>query len=67
MKNNQCCVGAPLLWIMDPIRGILIHVQQCAYLLWAVQAVDLLNIASPGGSSLRSESTHRAKVVSNDE
>ena len=19
MKNNQCCVGAPLLWIMDPI------------------------------------------------
>ena len=22
MKNNQCCVGASLLWIMDPIRCI---------------------------------------------
>ena len=21
MKNNQCCVGASLLWIMDPIRS----------------------------------------------
>ena len=33
MKNNQCCVGAPLLWIMDPIRYIkLITKQHIHYL-----------------------------------
>ena len=23
MKNNQCCVGASLLWKMDPIRYLI--------------------------------------------
>ena len=52
MKNNQCCVGAPLLWIMDPIRYVVCCILALAiYISYSIAGWPSWIANHPGGGT----------------